>query len=145
MGGFPRSGESPMKRIALALCLVLGLMAACHREAAAYYPVGFALTLDELTKEAGLVVKIKAVATRPVDDPWFEKHNGYRTVATEFEVLGVHKGDLKAKRLEFRHYTESDNEQLARFYSPQQYAFEPGKSYLLWAQKLETGGEQPMC
>jgi hypothetical protein len=133
-----------MNRIAtFSLCCLLGLAVVCHDADA--YPVAFALTLDELTKEAGLVVKVKAVATRPVEDPWFEKHNGYQSVATEFEVLGVYKGELKAKRIEFRHYTESDDEQLARFYSPQQYRFEPGKPYLLWAQKPETGGDTPMC
>lgn len=133
-----------MKRIAiLGWCCLLGLVAVC-RDAGAY-PVAFALTLTELTNEAGLVVKVKAVGTRPIDDPWFEKHNGYQSVATEFEVLGVHKGELKAKRLEFRHYAESDDDQLGRLYSPQWYRFEPGKSYLLWTAKPETGGDIPMC
>ena len=109
----------------LAACLMLPA-------AAAAYPVGPAVSLDELYGLAPLICKAEVLGSKPVDDPWFDKVPGFQTVETRLAVIAVYKGKTTGKEIAFRHYALDDKGQ-GYFYMPQHYRLEAGRTYILFA------------
>ena len=67
------------------------------------YLVGPALKIDQLVEKADFVCKAVAVSSRVVDDPWFEKHQGFDITQTDLRILAVYKG-APLTTSSFRHY-----------------------------------------
>jgi hypothetical protein len=120
--------------------LIVSVLIWCSLAApAAAYPVGPAISLDEMFGQAGLVCKAEVVSTKPVDDAWFEKVHSFQAVETRLAVIALYKGQPKAKEIAFRHYAE-DNKGGGYHYMPQHYKFEVGRTYLMFAAKTEEEG-----
>ena len=119
---------------------VLAAAILCTLEASlSAYPVGPAISLDEMFGQADLVCKAEVVSTKPVEDPWFEKVPSFQAVETRLKVIGLYKGQPKAKEIAFRHYAE-DNKGGGFAYMPQHYKFEVGRTYILFAAKTDQEG-----
>ncbi|MBN2496537.1 MAG: HEAT repeat domain-containing protein [Deltaproteobacteria bacterium] len=103
------------------------------------YLVAEALGLDELAAEAELIVKARAVACRPVADPWFEKLPGFEARACDLEIISVIKGKPGSKSIAFHHYARSPGDIIAS-YMPQHYALEHGRSYIVFARAAGEPG-----
>jgi len=106
---------------------------------AAAYPVANALSLDELIKQSDVVVKGVVESSVPVDDKSFEKVHGFRPYVTKLKVVAVLRGKIAEKTIEFRHYGTADDESALPF-MPQQYKFESGRAYLVFAKKTDQAG-----
>jgi len=119
---------------------LIALVALAFAAPAGAYPVGPALTLEELIKQADVIVKAKAVSARPIEDVWFTEYRGYVVFATEMKVVSVLKGDLKEADLAFHHYGYDPNHRDGYEFLPQLYKFEPGRSYILFAKRTESPG-----
>lgn len=103
------------------------------------YPVGPALSLDQLIAQADFIAKVTAVETKPVDDAWFEKVPGYQGVETRLKVIAAYKGKAGGESVTFRHYGD-DEKQTGRMYMPQYYTFQPGRTYILFAAATDKEG-----
>jgi len=117
---------------------VLGLVLGFTASAWAYL-VGPAVSLDKMTELADLVVKARAVATQPTDDPWFKPLRGFAASATKLEVMSVLKGERGGGVITFQHYAVAAAGG-GFSYMPQHYEFTPGKSYIVFAKKTDTPG-----
>jgi len=103
------------------------------------YPVGPSLTLDQLIAQADFIGKVTADETRPVEDAWFEKVPGYQPVETRLKVLATYKGKAGGATIAFRHYAD-DEKQIGRMYMPQYYAFQRGRTYIVFASATDKEG-----
>jgi|GEM_PF-1885303 len=120
--------------------LVLFLTVATSACPSLAYPVAHSLPLDKLEAEADVVVKVQVTATKPVDDPWFEKVVGYRPVETEARVISVVRGEELPESIRFRHYAPAAEGEQPAFFMPQWYQFEIGRSYILAADATDESG-----
>lgn len=122
----------------LLLALSLSVLLALTANPAHAYLVGPPYSLEKLSAEADVVFKATAIESQPVEDAWFAPLNGFRAFGTRFKIVSLLKGELPPGEVLFRHHGPSEN---AKFmmYSPQQYKFTPGRSYLVWADKTEDG------
>ncbi len=105
------------------------------------YLVGPAHSLNEIEAEATVIFKGEALASEPVNDEWFKPHAGYAVRETRFRVISVIKGEAGAGEVRFRHYDESPAGEV-HMYTPQFYHFEPGKTYIVCAQRTPEGARQ---
>jgi hypothetical protein len=103
------------------------------------YPVGPAISLDELFGKADLVIKGEVISTKPVEDASFEPVHQFRPVETRLKVLATYKGRPKAEVIAFRHYAEN-NDGSGYMYMPQHYKFDVGRSYIVFAATTEEAG-----
>lgn len=117
--------------IPLAGCLV-SLFLVTSAEA---YLVGPPLTIEQLVEKADFICKAVAVSSKPVEDPWFEKHSGFDTRQTDLKIVAVYKGDKLTQAI-FRHYSASPRG--PSMYSPQHYEFVVGRTYLVFAAKTDV-------
>jgi hypothetical protein len=98
------------------------------------YPVGPAISLDELAGQADLICKVEVLGTKPVEDAWFDKVHGFAPHATEMKVIAVYQGKCAFERIFFHHYAPGGPER-APGYMPQSYEFEAGRSYVVFAKE----------
>jgi hypothetical protein len=122
------------------LLMVLGLLAIA--ETVSGYLVGPPLSLEKLAAEADLVFKGEAIASEPANDEWFKSVEGYAPRETRFKVISQIKGEAADGEVRFRHYDEGVDSGLGGMYTPQFYHFEPGRSYIVFAQKTAEGARQ---
>lgn len=115
-------------------CLI-GLFLVPSAEA---YPVGPPLPIEQLVEKSDFICKAVAVSSKPVDDPWFEKHGGFDATQTDLKIVAVYKGD-KLTKATFRHY--ATNPRGPSMYSPQHYEFAAGRTYLIFAAKTDVAAE----
>lgn len=108
----------------------LGL-AVIHSVAA--YPVGPAISIDELTGHADLICKVEVIGTKLVEDEWFDKLPGFLPHATEMKIISVYQGKSEHERFFFHHYAAGGKAR-APGYMPQCYEFEAGRSYIVFAK-----------
>lgn len=102
------------------------------------YPIRPAITMDEMTDMADLVVKAKVISEQPSSDAALTPVTGFPVQATRFQVLSVIKGDAGGNTIVFRHYAEDQS--MRDNYVPQHYEFRPGRSYIFFAIKSDTPG-----
>ena len=93
----------------LATILVTGMILA--------YPVRYPFNLDQLNKQADVILKVTVVDSKPVENDWFETAPGFKVVATEMNVISSVKGELTHDTIQFHHYTEV-RDGLAAMYMP---------------------------
>jgi hypothetical protein len=103
------------------------------------YPVEWAVSLEKLTGEAGLIFKGTAVSDGRAQDNWFQPYPGFITCETQFKVISVIKGEGARDRLLFRHY-DKDPQSLGGHFQPQYYHFESGRTYIVFAKHSESAG-----
>ena len=103
------------------------------------YPVGPALSLEKLEKEADMIAKVVVISSAPVADEWFTKASGFAARETKMMVVTYLKGATRSSEIAFRHYGAADRQQ-AFHYMPQHYALEKGKPYILFAKKTGRKG-----
>lgn len=120
------------------LIIVICLLAA--RGMALGYMVGPALTLDQLTAEADFIFKGEALGSAPAQDEWFKPVFGFATRETRFKVISQIKGESADGEVRFRHYDKDGPD--AGSFMPQHYHFEPGQTYIVFAQKNAAGVRQ---
>ncbi len=128
-----------MKATETRRCVVSLFVLLLGASAVSAYPVGPAVSLEELIAEADIIFKGTAISSQPVQDDWFKPCSGYVAQETAFEVISVVKGEGLGNRVRFHHYDESPEPQ-GRMFQPQYYHFGPGNSYIVFAKKTETGG-----
>jgi hypothetical protein len=132
----PRRGSYMLRWISP---LALLALASAITSSAAAYPVAPALSLEKLSEEADVIVKVEAVSTEQVDDPSFDKVHGFRSAETKLRVVSVIQGKVDAETILFRHY-DSEEKDGGHIYMPQWYHFEPGQAYILCADETEKPG-----
>ena len=98
------------------------------------YPVGPAVSLEKLTKEADIIFKGSAASGGPVQDEWFKPYRGFHARETRFNVVSIIKGEWSGDKLMFRHYDENPQLQ-GRMFEPQYYHFETGRTYVVFAKR----------
>jgi hypothetical protein len=103
------------------------------------YLVGPAVSLEKLTAEADIIFKGTAVSSGPAQDDWFTPYQGFVVRQTQFKVISVIKGQGLGGRLSFRHYDENPQPQ-GRFFQPQYYHFEIGRTYIVFAKQGGSAG-----
>lgn len=111
---------------------------------ASSYPVGPPQTLDELAQQADVIFKGVAISSQPARDHHFEPCDGFVVRQTQFRVIAVIQGKLDGERVGFRHY-DRDPQPSSMMYAPQNYQFEVGRSYLVFAKKTGTPGVLRQC
>jgi hypothetical protein len=104
------------------------------------YLVAPPMPLEQMVKEADLVLKVTAVSSQKVTDDSFRALNAYAVFATRMTVVCVIKGELVEKEIEFHHYDDDPTGQQFRMYSPQCYHFERGGNYVVFAKLTKTAG-----
>ena len=65
------------------------------------YPVGMPFNLEQLNRQADVILKVRVVDTVPVEDEWFEATHGYKVVATEMKVISAVKGKTEQDTIHF--------------------------------------------
>ena len=106
------------------------------------YLVGPALTLDQLAEESDVIFKAEAIEGKPVQDEWFKDIPGYAARETRFKIISQIKGGAGSGEARFRHYDENADGLGLGSYNPQFYHFEPGRTYIIFADKTATGTRQ---
>jgi len=120
--------------------VLIALVALAFAAPAGAYSVPV-LTLDQVIKQADVIIKAKAVSSRPVEDAWFTEYRGCLVFATEMKVVSVLKGDLKEADVAFHHYGfDPKHRGGPNGLMPQLYKFEPGRSYILFAKRTDSPG-----
>jgi HEAT repeat protein len=99
------------------------------------YLVGPPVALDDLANKADLIFQGTTVSNTTITDPSFQSILGFVVQETEFRPAFAIKGKLGASNAKFRHYAP-DPKPVGMMYEPQSYAFEIGKSYLVFAKQL---------
>jgi hypothetical protein len=106
------------------------------------YLVGPALTLDQMAEESDVIFKGEAIESKPVQDEWFKDIPGYAARETRFKIISQIKGEAGSGEVRFRHYDEKADGHGIESYNPQFYHFEPGKTYIVFADKTANGARQ---
>ncbi len=122
--------QPTLSRYSIAIACLIGIV---FCDVASAYPVGSALSLKELVEKADFICKAVVVSSKPVDDPWFEKHVGFAAHATELKIVAIYKGP-RLRNASFHHYVREDS---GVVYSPQHYEFEAGRTYVVFASKTD--------
>ncbi len=120
----------------IGLTVAAWLLAAAPADA---YPVGPALSLDELIAQAEFIGKVTVIESQPVADPWFEKVAGFEAAQTRLKVLASYKGKPGGETIAFQHYAPADPSQGYR-YMPQYYRLGAGRTYILFAAATDKAG-----
>lgn len=102
------------------------------------YLVGPALTIEKLVEKSDFVCKAVVVSSKPIEDPWFEKHSGFGAEQTELKIVEVYKG-AKLTKASFQHYAPAPRPE-PWFYSPQYYKLDTGRTYLIFSAKTDREG-----
>lgn len=110
--------------------------------AAVGYLVSPALTLDQLAKESDIIFKGEAISGEPVEDEWFKPVTGYETRETRFRIISQIKGEATGGEVRFRHYDEKVGGNGFGSYNPQFHHFKPGRTYIVFATKIDGGARQ---
>jgi hypothetical protein len=103
------------------------------------YIVGPPLKLDELVKEADIIVKATVISSKPVQDEWFTACPGFAAYGTELKVVSVIKGNVASDTITFQHYGFSKADQVCMF-MPQHYELEVGRTYIVFAKTTDREG-----
>jgi hypothetical protein len=106
--------------------------------AARGYPVEWAVSLEELARQADFVFKGTVVSNGAVQDKWFEPYPGFVARETQFKVVSILKGESPGDKLAFRHY-DKDPQPQGYMFQPQFYHFETGRTYLVFAKHGSVG------
>ena len=104
------------------------------------YPVGPALKLEELIDASDVIFKATALSSEPVKDEWFTQYPGFDSYTTNMKVISLIKGDLPSATVCFRHYGPAEAFKGGINFMPQHYAFAPGRTYIVFAQRTEEPG-----
>lgn len=119
---------------------LVGLLAWLTTAATAFaYPVANSLPLTELVEQANLICKAEVVSSKPVEDAWFEEVPAFLPYATELRIVSVFKGDTKKTTIFFHHY-RPDPKEMGHIYMPQNYRFDVGRTYLVFAKATPEAG-----
>jgi len=121
-------------RCAVVVMVLMACMGMAHG-----YMVRSAVPLEEMTGEADIIFKGTALSSAPVQDEGLKPVPEFIVLETQFKVISVIKGDALPDKLVFRHYDSAPEPQGIR-YMPQNYHFEVGKTYIVFARKNEAGG-----
>ena len=124
-------------KITLLLALVLGVFALPARAFRADEP----FPLGKLDVQSSLIVKATALESEPIRDdltaePLRLNGSPYALMQTRFRIISAIKGRLQpGDEINFRHYSFDLNFRGGWTYSPRNYRFAAGRSYLLWANR----------
>lgn len=129
-----------MKNYRIWLVIVICSLA-ISRMASGYF-VSPAPTLDQLEEESDLIFKGEAIEGKPVQDEWFKDAPGYEARETRFKIISKIKGEVGDHEIRFRHYDKKAGGINLGMESPQFYHFEPGRTYIVFADKTATGARQ---
>ena len=122
--------------------LVIVISSLALSKMASGYLVAPALTLDQLAEESDVIFKGEAIESKPVQDEWFKDIPGYAARETRFKIISQIKGEAQSGEVRFRHYDENADGLGIMSYNPQFYHFEPGRTYIVFADKTATGARQ---
>jgi len=128
-----------MKNSRIWLLIFIGSLAISRM--APGYGVGPALTLVQLAEESDVIFKGEAIEVNAVQDEWFKALPHYAARETRFKIISQIKGEVGGSEVRFRHY-DVNADGLGYSYSPQFYHFEPGRTYIVFADKTATGARQ---
>jgi HEAT repeat protein len=103
------------------------------------YPVQKSLGLAELEKQADLICKVEAEASKPAEESPYRSVPGFEVLSTSFKTVEVYKGGNVGAEITFIHYAPKKNE-MTFLFMPQHYEFERGKFYILFAKKTNHDG-----
>jgi len=98
-----------------------------------------ALSLEELARRSDLVCKATVVADHAVTDDSFTRQPGFEVHETSLRVVSIVKGSA-SDVIRFRHYVRNSE---PVWYAPHPYTFSPGRSYLIFAQRIEGDTYRP--
>jgi hypothetical protein len=129
-----------MKNSRIWLLIAIGSLAISRM--ATGYMVGPSLTLDQLVEESDVIFKGEAIEGKPVQDEWFKDIPGYEARETRFKIISQIKGEAGNGEVLFRHYDQKADYSGGLSYSPQLYHFEPGRTYIVFADKTANGNRQ---
>jgi hypothetical protein len=102
--------------------------------------VRMAMPLDKIAEQADFILKARVISTAPVSDDWFEKQSGFRVESTRMQVLSVIKGVIGDREIEFRHYSVDRQARIFTMVTLQQYEFQSGRSYIVFAGGTNQDG-----
>lgn len=123
--------------LSLAALLLFGL-SFLPRPASAYL-MGPPPTLAQTDAQSDVVVKARAISSRPAQDLWLGTTPGTTVEETRFQVISSLKGAEASSVIAFRHYRPDPSS--GEFFinvAPIRLDFTPGRTYLLCAKS--TGG-----
>jgi len=119
--------------LSLAALLLFGL-SFLPRPASAY-AMGPPPTLAQTAAQSDVVVKARAISSRPAQDPWLGTTPGTTVEETRFQVISSLKGAEASSVIAFRHYrTDPSGGEFFINVAPIRLAFTPGRTYLLCAK-----------
>src|SRR5690349_11165522 len=96
------------------------------------YLVANSMPLDDLVKEADVIIKGTILSSEKTVDDSFKPFPSWAVYSTRIKVVSVLKGTLTEKEIAFHHYDDDvDTKQQGRMFAPQHYHFEPGRSYIV--------------
>src|SRR5438034_5140454 len=104
------------------------------------YLVANSLPLDDLIKEADVIVKGTVVSSEKTADDSFKPFPSWAVFSTRMKVIQVLKGNLTEKEIDFHHYDDDIPQNQGRMFAPQHYHFQPGRAYIVFAKVTKTPG-----
>lgn len=128
-----------MRRVVMTVTITVILTGMASLQSASAYPVAQALSLTELIKQSDLIAKVVATTSEVVFVSPYKPVHGFDVRCTKLKVLESYKGADPGGSISFFHYAPSQNA-MAMMYMPQNYQFEKGKAYILFAKKSDREG-----
>ena len=104
------------------------------------YLVANSMPLDDLVKEADVIIKGTVESSEKVADESFKPFPSWAVFSTRLKVVQVLKGTLAVKEIDFHHYDDDIPQNQGRMFAPQHYHFERGRSYIVFAKLTKTAG-----
>jgi hypothetical protein len=104
------------------------------------YLVANSMPMDDLIKEADVIIKGTVVSSEKTDDASFKPFPSWGVFSARMKVIQVLKGTLAEKAIDFHHYDDDVAQQAGRMFSPQHYHFDRGRSYIVFAKNTQTPG-----
>lgn len=120
--------------VAVSFVLAVAFAGVCHA-----FRLAPPLKLDKLAEESDVIIKAKALKSETIEDEWFKKQRGFDAYATQMAVICVIKGDLGGREVVFQHYGRAKASR-GRNFLLQLYEFQPGRAYLVFADKTDKPG-----
>ena len=97
------------------------------------------LALEELARRSDLVCKATVIADHAVTDDSFSPQPGFEVHETSLRIVSIVKGSASSV-IRFRHYVRTSE---PGWYAQHPYTFDPGRSYLMFAQRIEGDTYRP--
>jgi hypothetical protein len=107
--------------------------------ASAHLGVSPTLGLEELARRSDLVCKATVLADHAVTDDSFTWQLGFEVHETSLRVVSIVKGS-SPDVIRFRHYLRNSE---PVWYTRRPYTFDPGRSYLIFATRIEGDTYRP--